>query len=306
MLKQTNLQEELFNRIDAHLKQDGIHTTIIPSLYFNRQSTITGPVYEIFKPALCITVQGVKDIWLAQEHFRYTPSDYIVTSINLPIIGQVVQATSEQPYLSLKLEFTPKEIIEVLSSIEEHMISIQRNTSAIFVSRLETTLLEAVCRLVRLLDYPIDIPMLAPLIKKEILYRILQSQHSGTLKQLALEGSSAHRIQGIIEYLIGNYDKPLRIETMAEMANMSNATFHRHFKEITSMSPLQFQKQLRLQAARRLLLSESADSAEVAFRVGYESPSQFSREYARMFGRPPKEDLKNMMISHDVQKGNLS
>ncbi len=300
MSESTNKQRaELANFIDRYSKQDGIHPTAIPSLFFNRQSTITGPVSGMFKPSLCIIAQGAKDVWLAQERFRYSPADYLVSSMNVPVIAQLAEATLDCPYLSLKLEFTPKQILDVLSGLKTHMTTKKPSGHAIFVSQVEYSLLDAVLRLIRLLDTPDDIPILVPLITKEILYGILQGQHGETLEQIAIEGSYTCRIRNVIERLINRYDQTLRIEDLAEMANMSISSFHRHFKEITAMSPLQFQKQLRLHEARRLLLSESADAAEVAFRVGYESPSQFSREYSRMFKLPPKEDMKRMKSNYN-------
>lgn len=294
-------QDELAKIIESYSVQDGVHATDIPSLFFNRQTTITGPVYGVFKPSLCIIVQGAKDVWMAQECFRYSPADYLVASIDVPVIGQVVEATPNLPYLSLKLEFTPKQVLDVLSHLEARLDAKEDSNRAIFVSRIDTSLLDAVIRLVRLLDNPVDIPVLAPLITKEILYRVLKGQHGGKLQQIAIEGSYTYRISNVIERLVHRYDQAFRIEDLAEMANMSVSSFHRHFKEVTAMSPLQFQKQLRLYEARRLLLSESADAAEIAFRVGYESPSQFSREYSRMFGFPPKEDMKRMKVNYNQQ-----
>src|SRR5690606_12315566 len=164
---------------------------------------------------------------------------------------------------------------------------------------MDTSLLDAVIRLVRLLNNPKDIPVLAPLITKEIIYRVLQGEHGATLGQIAIEGSSANLISDVIEHIMINYEKSFKIEELAEIANMSVSTLHRHFKEVTAMSPIQFQKRLRLQGARHLLLSESIDATEAAFRVGYESPSQFSREYSRMFGLPPKEDINRLKETYE-------
>jgi AraC-like DNA-binding protein len=294
-------QDELVKLIERYSGRDGVRATAIPSLFFNRQCAITGPVYGVFKPSLCIVVQGAKDVWLAQERFRYSPADYLVASVDLPVIGQVVEASSDLPYLSLKLEFTSKQILDVLSDLEVRVRPKENSSRAIFVSRIEASLLDAVIRLARLLDNPEDIPVLAPLITKEILYRTLQGQHGVILEQIAIEGSYTYRIRNVIEKIMNHYDRSFRIEDLAEIANMSVSSLHRHFKEVTAMSPLQFQKQLRLHEARRLLLSESADAAEVAFRIGYESPSQFSREYSRMFGFPPKEDIKRMKANYNQQ-----
>ncbi len=296
------LQDELAQLIERYCGRDGVHATAVPSLFFNRQSACAGPVYGFFKPSLCIVVQGAKDVWLARERFRYSPADYLVASVNLPVTAQVVEASSALPYLSLKLEFTPRQIIDVLSDLEVRVSPKEQHSGrAMFVSRIETSLLDAVTRLARLLDNPGDIPVLAPLFTKEILYRVLQGQHGATLEQIAIEGSYTYRIRNVIEEIMNHYNRSFRIEELAEIANMSVSSFHRHFKEVTGMSPIQFQKQLRLHEARRLLLSELADASETAFRVGYESPSQFSREYSRMFGFPPKEDIKRLRGNYKQQ-----
>lgn len=292
-------QDELTKLIEHYSVGDGVHATSIPSLFFMRQSTIAGPFYGIFKPSLCVIIQGVKDVWLAHERFRYSPTDYLVASVDLPVIGQVVEASSSTPYLAIKLEFTPRQILEVLNNLEDRVKPKENSRRAMFVSQIELPLLDAVLRLARLLDSPNDIPVLAPLFTKEILYRVLQGQHGTTLEQIAIEGSSTYRIKDVIEEIMNNYNQSFRIEDLAKIAKMSVPSLHRHFKEVTAMSPIQFQKQLRLQEARRLLLAESTDAADVAFRVGYESPSQFSREYSRMFGLPPIEDIKRMKAQHD-------
>ncbi|MCP3763758.1 AraC family transcriptional regulator [Domibacillus sp. A3M-37] len=294
-------QDELAKLIERYSGQDGVHPTAIPSLFFICESIVTEPIYRVNEPSFCIIVQGEKEVLLAQERFRYCPSDYIVASVNLPVNGQVIKASSDAPYLALKLEFTPSQIVEILSDSDIQVGPKENTKRAMFVSKVETSLLDAVVRLARLLDNPKDIPVLAPLFTKEILYRVLQGPHGDALKQMAIKGSYAYRIRGVIEHIINNYDRSFRIEELAETANMSVPSLHRHFKEITAMSPIQFQKQLRLQEARRLLLSESTDAADVAFRVGYESPSQFSREYSRMFGFPPREDIKRLRAKNDQE-----
>lgn len=292
-------QDELAKLIERYSGRDGVHATAIPSLFFNRQSNVTGQSYGVLNPSLCIIVQGAKEIWLAQERFRYSPADYLVASIDLPITGQVMEASSDVPYLSLKLEFTSSQVLEVLSDFQVRVGPKENAKRAMFVSRMELSLLDAVIRLARLLDTPKDIPVLAPLFVKEILYRVLQGQHGVTLEQIAIEGSYTYLIRSVIKQIMNNYDRSFQIEELAETANMSVSSLHRHFKEVTAMSPIQFQKQLRLQKARRLLLSESTDAADVAFRVGYESPSQFSREYSRMFGFPPREDIKRLRSQYE-------
>lgn len=287
-------RDELAKLIERYSGQDGVHASAVPSLFLLRKSYITEPIHGVYKPSLCIIVQGEKEILLAQESFRYGPADYLVASVDLPVTGQVIQASSAAPYLALALEFTPSQILEVLSDSNIQVEPKKDAKRAMFVSKIESPLLDAVIRLVCLLDKPKDIPILAPLFTKEILYKVLQGPHGSVLEQMAIEGSYTSQIRDVIEQITNHYDKSFRIEELAEVASMSVSSLHRHFKEVTAMSPIQFQKQLRLQEARRLLLSESADAADAAFRVGYESPTQFSREYSRMFGFPPREDVKRL------------
>ncbi len=300
MSEQTDKQQnELAILIERFSKPNGTHLTAIPSLFFSRYSHVTGPNYGVHKPSLCIVVQGEKEVLLAQERFKYGPTNYLVASVDLPISGLVIQASSDVPYLALKLEFTPSQILEVSSNFELRTDSKENIKRAMYVDSIEPTMLDAVIRLVRLLDHPEDIPVLASLFTKEILYRVLQGNHGVSLRQMAMEGSSTYRIKEVIEHIMNNYERSFQIEELAEIANMGVSTFHRHFKDVTAMSPIQFQKQLRLQEARRLLLSESTDAADVAFQIGYESPSQFNREYSRMFGYPPIEDVKRLKMNKD-------
>ncbi|MFD4818020.1 AraC family transcriptional regulator [Peribacillus butanolivorans] len=285
---------ELAKMIEHYSGQDGTHSTAIPSLFFSRQSNAIGPNYGVYNPSLCIIVQGMKEILLAQERFTYSPADYLVASVDLPVTAQVIEASPDVPYLAFKLEFTPSQILEVLGNAEIQADSKKNTKRAMFVSPIDSSMLDAVIRLVRLLDTPQDIPVLAPLFKQEILYRVLQGPHGGTLEQMAIEGSYTYRIRDVIEHIMHHYNQSFRIEELSDIASMSVSSLHRHFKEVTAMSPIQFQKQIRLQEARHLLLSESTDAADVSFRVGYESPSQFSREYSRLFGFPPREDIKRL------------
>ncbi|MFD1773969.1 AraC family transcriptional regulator [Paenibacillus rhizophilus] len=292
-------RDELVKRIKHHTGRDGVHKTAIPSLYFFRNSNLTKPVHRVYNPSLCFIAQGLKEVLLAQERFEYGPTNYLISSMNLPVISQVIKASPLIPYLSFRLEFSQNQILEVINDSDIQIASKEYAKRALFVGKIESSILDAILRLTRLLDHPKDIPFLAPIYTNEILYRLLQGQYGAALAQIAMEGSSTYRIRDAIEQIINNCNKPLRIEELAETANMSISTFHRHFKEVTAMSPIQFQKQLRLQEARRLLLSESADAADVAFRVGYESASQFSREYSRMFGAPPRADIKRLKEKYD-------
>ncbi|UNL92351.1 AraC family transcriptional regulator [Paenibacillus polymyxa] len=292
-------QKELTSLIERHSLQNRPRATAIPSLFFYQHSSKTEPVYRVYKPSFCFVVQGLKEILLAQENFKYGPSDYLIASMNLPVIGQIIKASPGSPYLSLKLEFTHNQILEVLNDSKIQVKLKENAKCALFVGRMEPSIQDAVLRLARLLDTPEEIPFLAPLYTKEILYRLLQGPYGAELAQIAVEGSSTYRIREAIDYIVQHWDQSFRIEDLAETASMSISSFHRHFKEVTSMSPIQFQKQLRLQEARRILMAESADAADVAYRIGYESSSQFSREYSRMFGAPPRADIKRLREKYD-------
>jgi transcriptional regulator GlxA family with amidase domain len=199
--------------------------------------------------------------------------------------------------LCLRLDFDPKQIFDIIKEINQTTSKKGDSQRGLFVSKMNSSLLDAVLRLVRLLDTPGDIPVLAPLVIREILYRILQDEQGDSVKQIAMIGSHTHRIAKVIQLIKQDFAKPLRIEELALTANMSSSSLHHHFKQVTRLSPLQYQKQLRLQEARRLMLSEVADAANAGFQVGYESPSQFSREYSRMFGLPPISDIKRFRES---------
>ncbi|MCJ7843206.1 AraC family transcriptional regulator [Lederbergia sp. NSJ-179] len=288
-------QGDLAKLIERYSEQDGTYATAIPSLFITRISNTTEPNYGIYNTSLCVVAQGVKEALLIQDRFRYSPADYLVASVDLPVIAQVIEASPDVPYLALKLEIRPNDILEVLRETQMEAGKKENAKRGMYVSKMKQPLLDAIIRFVHLLDTPEDIPVLAPLIKKEIIYRVLQGEHGGRLKQIAIEGSSTHQINTVIKHIMQNYDKSFKIEELAEIGNMSVSSLYRYFAEVTTMSPIQFQKQLRLQEARSLLLSESTNAADVAFRVGYESPSQFSREYSRMFGLPPKEDIKHLV-----------
>ncbi|SPY13591.1 Lactose operon transcription activator [Paenibacillus polymyxa] len=295
----TEKQAELTSLIEQFTSHDGVHATDIPSLHFVRSSTTTVPIYQVHEPALCIVAQGKKVVILAEESYYYGTSDYLVVSVDLPISGQVIQASAEAPYLCFRLNFDPYQVLDLIKESTFPTSPIPDSRRGLYVSQTNSLLLDAVVRLVRLLERPQDIPVLAPLVIREILYRILQGKQGESLKQLVMTGSHSNRIAEVIKRIKQDYDKPLRIDELSQLANMSPSSLHRHFKEVTAMSPMQYQKQLRLQEARRLLLSESADAADVGFQVGYESPSQFSREYARLFGLPPIRDIKRLRVDQD-------
>ncbi|MEC0240086.1 AraC family transcriptional regulator [Paenibacillus dokdonensis] len=274
-----------------------MHDTQVPGLRLIRASRLSEPVYSVYEPSLCVVAQGSKMVILGQEVYRYDPSSYLTASVHLPITGQVTEASIESPYLSLQILFEMNQILEVIQASRDAIRAGNEANRGLKVSRLNDTLLDAVLRLVKLVETPQDIPVLAPNAIREIIYRVLQNENNASLRQIAVIGSHAQRIAGVVEKLNRDFAQPFRVDELATEAQMSASSLYDYFKEVTGMSPIQFQKQIRLQEARRLLFSGSIDAAEAAFQVGYESPSHFSREYARMFGLPPVRDMRRFRSS---------
>jgi len=295
--KITIYQKELVSTINGLVNSDGIHSTAIPSLRLIRASNVSEPLHSIYDPSLLVIAQGAKIVTLADENYQYDPSTYLVTSVHLPITGQIIKASPEVPYLCVQLRFSTDQILDIIKESNQAWSGKMDSGRGMVVNRVNSDLLDAVLRLVRLLDTPKDIPVLSPLIIREILYRILQDKQGDLIKQFAMIGSHANSIAKVIQLINTDFSKPLRIEDLAKKVNMSTSSLHNQFKKVTAMSPLQYQKLIRLQEARRLLFAESSEAADVSFQVGYESPSQFSREYARMFGLPPISDINRLRDS---------
>lgn len=285
--------KELASLIERHTAGEGTSETAISGLQFVRTTQMSEPVYSVYEPSLCIVAQGSKLVMLGEESYQYDFSHYLTASVHLPITGQVTQASPEMPYLCFQLQLDMNQIFEVVQSSPQEM-STDSSGRGLVISQVNDSLIEAVLRLGRLLDTPEDIPILADGIKREIIYRVLQNDQNESLKRFALIGSQAQRIAKVIEVLNNEFAQPLKVDNLAKKASMSASSFYHHFKEVTGMSPIQFQKQLRLQEARRLLLTEDLEAAEAAFQVGYESPSHFNREYSRKFGLSPMKDMKQL------------
>ena len=285
---------ELCRWIERFAPGEGLFETPLPGLYFARLTRPGDLNRAVHNPALCVIAQGAKHVMLADELYVYDALRYLVVSLDLPVCGQVVEASPEAPYLSFRLDFDAAEIAELMLRVGPVETGAQRTARGMFLGRTNGSLLDAVLRLMRLLATPEDIPVLAPLAKQEILYRTLKGEQGWRLGQIATADSQAQRIARAIAWLKAHYAEPLRIEEVAREVHMSTSSLHHHFKAVTALSPLQYQKQLRLQEARRLLMSEAVDAATAGHRVGYESPSQFSREYSRLFGVPPARDQRRL------------
>lgn len=279
----------LASHIARFAETEGSYDAAIPGLRFHHLSLPNEPTYCVYEPALTIVAQGTKQVILGDEILEYDPANYLVTSVDIPVVCQVVKATPGVPFLCLTVALDVRRIAELMSELPEPAPSSAGRGMS--VSRLSAPLFDAVLRLVRLLDTPHDVPILAPVIEREILYRLLTGEQGPRLRHIATTGSRPHQIAKAIDWLKANYAEPLRIEELAGIAHMSVSSLHHHFKMITAMSPLQYQKQLRLQEARRLMLTERVDAASAGHQVGYESPSQFSREYRRLYGAPPLRDI---------------
>lgn len=284
---------ELIKLIEKNTAADGTSDTPISGLRFVRTTQVSEPVYSVYEPSLCIVAQGSKLVMLGEESYQYDSAHYLTASVHLPITGKILQASLEEPYLCFQLQLDMNQILEVVQSAPQE-ISTDSSGRGLVINQVTDSLLEAVLRLIRLLDTPEDIPILADGIKREIIYRVLQNDQNESLKRFALVGSQAQRIAKVIEVLNNEFSQPLKVGDLAKEASMSASSFYHHFKEVTGMSPIQFQKQLRLQEARRLLLTEDLEAAEAAFQVGYESPSHFNREYSRKFGLSPMKDIKQL------------
>src|SRR5499433_2942202 len=289
---------ELGELIMRSTGRDGVHQTAITSLYLIRYSSPKPPDFGVIYPGLCIVAQGQKELLLGEEVFSNSPGQYLVSSAEIPLSARVVGATVARPHLGLILHF---DLSSLRSLIEEARLPIPPAGSAsqrgIYVSQIRPSLLEAVLRLVRLLQSPAEIPVLAPMIEREILFRLLLDESSVVLHRTAQANSQPQRIGVAIVWLKKHFREAFTLDDLARRVGMSTSSFHQWFRSITGMSPLQYQKQLRLQEARSILRNERRDVGVVSRRVGYESASQFSREYSRLFGNPPVQDISNRISS---------
>lgn len=286
---------KLASSVGRHVKADGVHSTRAPGLMLYRSSAPTEHDAAVYEPSLVIVVQGSKEVILASEAYRYDAAQSLLVSVDLPVTARVIEASRSRPCLAIRISLDAGVVGELLA---DGIAAPPRGspTRGLAVMQVAPPLLDAVARLVALLDSPDDILALAPLVLREITYRLLVGPQGARLRQIASAGAPAQRIAAAIRWLKAHFADPLRIESLAKQVRMSPSAFHLHFKEVTAMSPLQYQKRLRIQEARRLMLGEGLDAAEAAYRVGYESPSHFSREYRRMFGAPPRQDVMAIKV----------
>jgi len=268
--------------------------TAIPGLSLWQRIEPTQPASGMYELSICLIAQGAKRVLLGDDTYVYDAHHFLITSVDLPTVWQIIEASREKPCLGLRLKLDQREISQLMVDSNLPLPRAQQSSRGMATGEVTLPLLTAFQRLLDLLAEPKDIPILAPIIQREISYRLLVSDQGVRLRQMASAGSQSHQIARAIDWLKGNFTRPLRIDDLATQVNMSTSTFHHHFRALTAMSPLQYQKRLRLDEARRLMLTERLDAASAAFQVGYESSSQFSREYNRLFGAPPLRDITNL------------
>jgi AraC-like DNA-binding protein len=286
--------EALGKSIARWIDKDGLLGTELSALSLARRDAPTEPTSYMYEPSICLIAQGAKRVLLGDDTYVLDVHHFLITSVDLPTVVQIIKASREKPYLGLILKLDRREISQLMVDSHLPLPRAQQSSRGMAIGEVTLPLLVAFQRLIDLLAEPQDIPILAPIIQREILYRLLVGDQGARLRQIASAGSQSHQIAQAIDWLKSHYILPLRIDALAAQVHMSPSTFHHHFRALTAMSPLQYQKWLRLNEARRLMLAERLEAAAAAFQVGYESPSQFSREYSRLFGAPPLRDITSL------------
>jgi AraC-like DNA-binding protein len=293
---------KLAELIRAYAPYDGMFELRLPGVYVSRHARpYNGPLLALQTPALCIVAQGAKVATLGPDTYEYNPAQMIVFSVDLPLSFQVTRASPAEPFLSLRLDLNPHKIAELVLKVYPHGLPPVRENRGVYLGQSDAGIVGAATRLLGLMADPRDAELLAPLVVEEILIRLLRSPVGSRVAQIGLVESGIHRVARAIDWVRRHFDQPISVEALAEMVHMSPSSFHQHFKAVTSMSPLQFQKVLRLQEARRLMLASRVDAATAARRVGYTSPSQFSREYSRLFGKSPRRDIAQLRFQGHPQ-----
>lgn len=284
---------KLVKLIERAIREDG-SVEPLKGLHLNRSSSPKAPIHSVYEPVFCVIAQGSKEIFLGNERYVYDPAHYLLVTADLPLAGHVLEASKERPYLGIRLDLDPTVVSSVMMESDHTSPSSHAGVKAIDVSLLDLNLLDAVVRLVRLVENPNEAHVLAPLVTREIVYRLLMGEQGERLSYIAALGGFTPHIAKAIERLNKEFDQPLRVDGIARELGMSVSGFHHHFKAVTAMSPLQYQKRLRLQEARRLMLGEGLDASSAAYRVGYHDASHFNREYKSLFGLPPVRDVERL------------
>lgn len=297
--KASDPMDELIHLVSRRTEgAEGSFPTPIEGLIFSRYSSKTQPTCYVQETAICCVLQGHKIVMLGKKSHSIDPANCLVASVELPVSGYISDASPKKPYLGIILVINPKDLAAlIIEAGRQPSRRDDKDCQALAITKITDSLADPLIRLVKLLDAPAEIPIMAPMIKREINFRLLQTEQFDLLSQTAVGDGKLGRVSHAISWIKENIAQPLRIEDIAKQVHMSPSSLHHHFKEVTSVSPLQFQKNLRLQKARQLLLMNNTSAEKVAYLVGYESPSQFNREYARLFGEPPLRDANKMKLS---------
>lgn len=290
-------QKSFTEKLDRLTQGQEQVNTAVPELSLRRYAAPRVPASYMLEQSICLIAQGKKRVVLGENEYVYDANHFLLTSVDLPVVAQVLEASREKPYLGVMLKLDQREIAQMMVNSNLPAPRPQEPGRAIVVSEISLPLLNVFHRLLDLLDEPESIPFLAPHVQQEIIYRLLVGDQGPRLRQMATSGSRSHQIGQAIEWLKNNFEKPLRVAELAAQVGMSTSRFHHHFRELTAMSPLVFQKRVRLNEARQLMLTQFLDASDAAFQVGYESPSQFSREYSRLFGTPPSRDIRRLLAT---------
>ena len=298
--REEETRAELVELISSLVQSDGILEPI-PGLRLTRACHPTDHVHAVTKPCFCVIAQGAKEIYLGESVYRYDPYRYLLATIEVPVTGQIVEASIPRPYLALRLELDPLQVGSAMVEAGLPTPTGHAEAKAVVVSKLDAGLLDTSVRLLRLLQSPSESRVIMPLVKRELVLRLLMGEQGNRLRHLPLQGGYSDYIAKAVDRLRNEFDRPLRIEALAKDLGMSSSGFHHHFKAITDMSPLQFQKQIRLQEARRLMIGQNLDAASAGLRVGYDDASHFSRDYKRLFGNSPARDAERLrsMVAAD-------
>ncbi|GAA3589677.1 AraC family transcriptional regulator [Marinobacter xestospongiae] len=289
------MRQRIASTVERWTPNQQVQDTLVPGLQLFRSDNPTSCTATVYEPSVCFMVQGTKSVSFGDRELFYQALTYMVSSVHLPVLGRILDASPESPYLAFKLTFDPQEVSNLVLEMGAQLPPVNdccaEGNCALSMATIERPLLDALCRFTGLLDVPQDIPVLAPLIRREILYRVLLGEMGPRMRKFAVADSSVQRVSRVIAVLKDRYTESLKVRELADEVNMSESALFHTFKQVTRMSPLQYQKKLRLHEARRLMLSEGLEAATASYRVGYESPSHFSREYSRLFGAPPRADV---------------
>lgn len=299
------LRAQILERLVNYMGDTMVRPTAVPGLTVYRVTEAAGPMCGIYEPSLSFILQGSKRVYVGEEMLTYDVSRFLLTAVGLPTVAQIGEASEEKPYFCVVLKLDLPRVRQIISEIGPQPGQPGAHVDmGMALGTATPDLFDAVRRLTALLETPQHIPFLADQIHNEILYRVLTGEQGERLRRIALAGTQSNRVARAVDWLKQNYMQPLRVEELADIASMGVSTLHHHFRAMTAMSPLQFQKNLRLNQARMMMLSENVDAATAALRVGYESPTQFSREYRRLFGAPPMRDIRALRNPGTGRSGN--